>query len=111
MDRLTNTHYVLADQPLIRFTVEQAGEVRGRFALHFGERKSLPATPHLTVYPNPASGFAVIDSPLAARVLDALGRVVHATPAGQPRLDLKGLPPGAYVVRTTDGRTARLVVE
>ena len=75
----------------------------------------------LRVWPNPAvwSVTVALDAPRPARfeVVDVLGRVVQqfvvSGGAGPTRVEVAGLPPGAYTVRATaDGRrwTARLTV-
>jgi len=71
----------------------------------------------LHLFPNPATAAATLTGALpgtAVQVLDALGRLVAATPAdatGTARLMLPaGLPAGVYVVRA-GSQAARLVVE
>jgi hypothetical protein len=45
-------------------------------------------------------------------LLDATGRSVRTyLPAADALLDLHGVAPGLYLLRASDGRTARLVVE
>ncbi|MCB2376422.1 T9SS type A sorting domain-containing protein [Hymenobacter sp. BT635] len=73
----------------------------------------------LSVYPNPATTTATIETPRPTRlaVLDVLGRRVRtaATLSQQHTLDLRGLAPGVYLVRAeaANGQTGvqRLVVQ
>lgn len=75
------------------------------------------------VWPQPASGSLFIRTgthtrPLRIRLYDLLGRMIHERLASPARtsltitLDLTGLFPGAYILRTDDGREteARTVV-
>ena len=124
LDRATNTRYDLTAQPTVTFTATQAGEMRGRFALVFGQRTLgtadlSPLTSHLTVYPNPASGggsVRVMNCPgsLSVTVFDLAGRRVATAVAdatGAADVSLRELAAGVYLVRVADGRTARLVVQ
>ncbi len=119
LDRLSGTRHDLATQPAVAFTAAQAGEVAGRFALVFGERKATAATATLTLWPNPATAGTVhLMRPATATatatdvlVLDAAGRVVRrATLTAEGTLDVRHLTPGVYAVRV-GGATARLVIE
>ena len=73
----------------------------------------------LTIYPNPATARATVETAASTRVsmLDLAGRVVRAADAPQRRheLELSGLAAGVYLVRAvgTDGAAAvqRLAVE
>ncbi len=77
---------------------------------------ALAAVP--TLAPNPASGTATLRLPAGAdrqplALLDALGREVRRYPAptgNEATLDLRGLAPGVYVLRSDTG-SRRLVVE
>jgi len=81
---------------------------------------AVAARPALSLWPNPAHGTATVRLPAGTEtgpllLLDGLGRVVRrfATPASgatDARLDLRGLPPGQYVLRGA-GRAQRLAVE
>jgi hypothetical protein len=65
----------------------------------------------LSLYPNPATGAATVETaqPTRLRLFDLAGRLVRteAAPARTRRLDLRGLAPGLYVVQATaaDGTT------
>ncbi len=72
--------------------------------------------------PNPvaaADGWLTLSgpalrAPTEARLLDAAGRPVRTVRlkgAGPYRLDVRGLPPGTYLVRIGDALTRRVVVE
>ncbi len=73
----------------------------------------------LTAYPTPAPATAPIQLTGATAhqqltLLDAVGRAVASLPTdatGAATLPAGTLAPGLYVVRTPDGRAARLVVE
>jgi len=78
------------------------------------------AAPGLRVYPNPATGAAVVTlsagpglRPAAVRACDALGRpvpvVATAGPAGTVQVDVRPWPAGVYGLRVADGRWVRLV--
>ena len=78
----------------------------------------------MTIFPNPAHGRATIQLPFISgapaatlTLFNALGRTVRiqtAATSGRTELDLTGLVPGLYAVRTTAGAhatTRRLLVE
>ncbi|MBC7449789.1 MAG: T9SS type A sorting domain-containing protein [Hymenobacteraceae bacterium] len=73
-----------------------------------------PGTVH---WPNPTDGTAhLLGLPPGAplMVFDAIGRLVFralADDGGTAKLQLTGLPYGIYTVRTTDGRTVRVVLQ
>jgi hypothetical protein len=81
---------------------------------------SAAAALRLTLHPNPAHGVTLVQLPTATPVVltltDVLGRVVKTqqvaslASTGVP-LDLSGLVPGAYLLRTSTGAVGRLVVE
>ncbi|MDO7877478.1 hypothetical protein Q5H93_22255 [Hymenobacter sp. ASUV-10] len=85
-----------------------------------GSRPSAAAAAAPSCFPSPARGTATLRLPAAAAtaqpiaLLDALGRAVrhYTVPARatETPLDLMGLAPGLYVLRT-GAATARLVVE
>jgi trimeric autotransporter adhesin len=125
IDHLTGTRYDLATTPRLSFHADQAGELRGRFALTFGQRvtglSAEAASTNLTVFPNPSQGaFRVtIGADLTvtrATLTDALGRTV-ATPtltSGTTDVQLGALPAGVYSLRllTNAGPlTRRIVIE
>ncbi|MDO7886085.1 T9SS type A sorting domain-containing protein [Hymenobacter cheonanensis] len=68
-------------------------------------RPSAAATLALSLYPNPATGAATVETalPTSLRLFDLAGRLVRtdATLARTRRLDLRGLAPGLYVVQAT----------
>ncbi|MDO7884306.1 T9SS type A sorting domain-containing protein [Hymenobacter cheonanensis] len=72
--------------------------------------------PSFTLAPNPARAKTLVTrqgySSSILTVVDAVGRTVRTVPAslGAVALDLTGLPPGVYVVRTAN-QAAKLVVE
>jgi len=120
VDRLTGTRYDLAQQPVVTFTAERAGEVRGRFALEFNAARvtglaSDAAMATLAVWPNPAHGtvrLGGVGAGAPVQLLDAVGRVVRTVVAGADgaSFDVQTLPAGVYVVRS-GAQTQRLVVE
>lgn len=71
------------------------------------DRRAIP----LTMYPIPVSDVLSIESPSLReiRIVDPLGRIVHAQPAESPdagtlHIDIRGLPPGYYyLVAFMDG--------
>jgi hypothetical protein len=74
----------------------------------------------LTLHPNPAHGVVTVRLPAAGAtgftVTDVVGRVVKKQPvtslsSTEVPLDLNGLVPGAYLLRTSTGAVGRLVVE
>jgi hypothetical protein len=78
------------------------------------------AAPRLTLFPNPAHGVTVVQLPTAIPVVltltDVLGRVVKTQQVASPALtsvplDVSGLVPGAYLLRTSTGAVGRLVVK
>lgn len=78
------------------------------------------AAPRLTLMPNPVHGATLVQLPAAmpgALILtDVLGRVVKTQQVNSPALtsvplDLSGLVPGAYLLRTSTGAVGRVVVE
>jgi len=84
-------------------TIEAVLERRGIFpAAAVGvEEAGIPGhTESMAVYPNPASDFLNIETTGSVELVDALGRVRVVAPAGQGRLDVSGLAPGLYVVRS-----------
>lgn len=122
LDQLTGTRYDLTQQPVVRFTAV-AGEVRGRFSLHFspangplGNASALAAPSALTLWPNPAHATTYLGGALPltpVRVFDSLGReVLHLTTdaTGAAILPIATLAPGVYSVRAGDA-ARRLVVE
>ncbi len=126
LDRKLNVTQPLTAGTAYQLTASAAGEVvAGRFALVFNANRVLSAggviaTPRaLQVYPNPASaqnGVQVAGAIVGTQLtlFDALGRAVAqatADAAGATSLPLRGLATGVYILRTLDGRTARLVVE
>ena len=84
-------------------TIEALLERRGIFAADAVgvERAGIPgdAGP-LSVYPNPVSDVLTIDSEDRVELVDVLGRVRLVATAGDRRLDVSGLAPGLYVVRS-----------
>lgn len=84
-------------------TIEALLERRGIFA---AEAVGVDATgipgdaESLSVYPNPVSDILSIDTMEAVELVDVLGRVRLVAPAGVGRLDVSGLAPGLYVVRS-----------
>lgn len=84
------------------------------------------ATLMATTPSSPAAGFMLTPNPARAKtmvtrqgynsspltVVDGVGRTVRSVPAsvGPIALDLTGLPPGLYIVRTA-GQAAKLIVE
>jgi hypothetical protein len=69
---------------------------------------------HLWPNPTPSDLNVVVDgrAAVSALVIDARGQVHRSVllRAGTNALDLRGLAPGCYMLRTSDGRTARVVV-
>ncbi|MBJ6108349.1 T9SS type A sorting domain-containing protein [Hymenobacter sp. BT523] len=122
---LTDLH----QQPAYRFTAATAGALSpARFELVLGAQQALGTAPaalagQVALYPNPARTQAVVELPLdlsrqpvAAALVDALGRVVRqqALPAGQAShaLLLMGLAPGVYALhlRTEAGTVVKMLV-
>ncbi|HEY0976422.1 MAG TPA: SBBP repeat-containing protein [Flavobacteriales bacterium] len=74
-------------------------------------------TSGLRLFPNPVHGMLQIESgttgPLTVEVLDQSGRVVvrRTFTSGTGRLSVENLPAGAYLLRSSDGRHAKLLVE
>jgi hypothetical protein len=121
----------LAQQPSYQFTVANAAALNTtRFELVFSPQKPLATVPaalaqQVAVYPNPAKTQATIElpaslnrQPVAAALLDALGRVVRqqVLPASLSThtLPLTNVAPGVYSLRlTTELGTVvqKLVVE
>jgi len=120
----------LRQQPTHRFTVATAAPGAARFELVFAPRQVLATGPaalaeQVALYPNPARAQATIElpaslrrQPVAATLLDALGRVVRqqVLPAGRPAhtLPLADIATGVYSLRlTTEAGTVvkKLVVE
>jgi para-nitrobenzyl esterase len=68
----------------------------------------------LPLYPNPSNGMVnvTVDHPQDVLVLALDGRIMRSVRAtgGPFPLDLTDLPDGIYIVRTTDGSSARLVI-
>lgn len=72
----------------------------------------------LRIYPNPAQGSVTVEVPSPAigtnlKIVSAAGvlfREVKATERSVS-IDLSGLPPGLYLIRTNDGQVGRLVKE
>ena len=104
LDRLTGTTYDLGTDPVLPLVATAANEeVRGRFALVFGQSplgNSSLFIPHsaFTLWPNPSSGrvHARLRAGTARLdVLDAAGRIVRTVPTPAPELTLD-LPPGFY---------------
>jgi hypothetical protein len=130
-DAQTGALVDLAAQPSYQFTIANAAALNTtRFALVFSPRQVLATAPaalaeQVGLYPNPARTQATIELPLglsrqpvAATLLDALGRVVRqqALPAGGAThtLPLLGVAPGVYSLRLATGQGAvvkKLVVE
>ncbi|MBC7447161.1 MAG: cadherin domain-containing protein [Hymenobacteraceae bacterium] len=123
LDRATTTRYDLTTQPTVTFSATGAGEVRGRFALVFGQRVTGTAAARapsaFTLAPNPARGSVRLSGGAGQPITlcDATGRTVRtwAARAASPtersqELSLTGLAPGVYMVRT-GLTTQRLVVE
>ena len=118
-DRQTGAFIDLARQPSYEFTVSDATTLlTGRFELVLSPQRALatapvPLTQQLALYPNPASGMASLalpaelgSQPVAATLIDALGRVVRelllpAQGSAAHALDLRGLPAGVYALRLT----------
>lgn len=103
-------------------TVGDSSKTTDRFGAYTFRPTGLPslaasATPP-TLYPNPAAASAAVRLTTATPrtlgyLLDATGRTLrtHRTDAaGAATLDVRGLPPGLYLVRC-GGQTQRLVVE
>ena len=121
----------LAQQPSYQFTVANAAAlITTRFELVFSPQQVLATVPaalaqQVAVYPNPAKTQATIElpaslsrQPVAAALLDALGRVVRqqVLPAGLSThtLPLTNVAPGVYSLRLTTGLgtvVQKLVVE
>ena len=108
----------LRQQPSYQFTVASAAALNTtRFELVFSPQQALATVPaalaqQVAVYPNPAKTQVAIELPLslsrqpvAAALVDALGRVVRAQelPAGSAAhaLPLAGVAPGVYALRLT----------
>jgi hypothetical protein len=122
LDRLTGTRYDLRTTPVVTLTATRANEeMTGRFALVFnGQRITSTAdlspltSDLLSLFPNPATGgtevrVVGVAAGEVVRLLDATGRVVRVTTTAV--LNTRELATGVYTVRTTGGRTTRLVVE
>jgi uncharacterized repeat protein (TIGR01451 family) len=78
----------------------------------------VPEMPKVSLYPNPTSGMvqlAGVNAGATVEVMDALGRVVLQGPIRtEGRMDVSGLPAGAYVVRVKEGdvvKMGRVVVQ
>jgi hypothetical protein len=74
--------------------------------------RAIPASPVLTVYPNPSNGGFVVlnDRPALIRIYDLLGREIcsrQAERAGSVWLDLPGLSSGVYFLRASDIQNRR----
>jgi hypothetical protein len=130
-DKQTGTLVDLAQQPSYQFTVSSAAALNTtRFELVFSPQSPLATVPaalaqQVAVFPNPARAQVAIELPLglsrqpvAAALLDALGRVVRqqALPAGLSThtLPLTNLTSGVYSLHlTTEVGTVvkKLVVE
>jgi hypothetical protein len=130
-DAQTGALVDLAAQPSYQFTVSNAAALTTtRFALVFSPQQVLAAVPatlaeQVSLYPNPAHTQVAIElpaslrrQPVAAALLDALGRVVRQQqlPAGLAThaLPLAGVGPGVYSLRLTTEQgtlTKKLVVE
>lgn len=67
------------------------------------------ATP-LRAWPVPATGTIRLDRPVTATVHDMAGHVVGSVTRAAV-VDISGLPPGAYLLRTEQGATLRLMRE
>lgn len=71
----------------------------------------------LRVYPNPASGKIHVENEriqgTTGMVIDALGQQIRSFKLmpGRNTIDVSALPPGVYLLRTSDGRTARVMNE
>lgn len=61
-----------------------------------------------TVYPNPAHDILFLPSTLDGRLFDAAGHEVSGFRRATT-IDMSGLAPGLYTVRTTDGTMTRIV--
>ena len=63
----------------------------------------------VTIYPNPTSGLITVTSLLqeSARitVYNALGELVYEEETADHKIDLSGLPSGAYMFHVTQGKT------
>lgn len=70
------------------------------------------STRGIAYYPNPvrAGQSVVFDMPVSGKLYDLTGRVLKAF-SDATTLSTEGLNAGMYIIRTTDGSTARLVVE
>ena len=74
-------------------------------------RPGVAALP-LQLYPNPAQGGAVrLSRPVSGTLLDLLGRPVRELRTATDYLNTAGLAPGLYLLKATDGATARLAVK
>ena len=74
--------------------------------------KTASGTSALFCYPNPTTAGRSVrfSRPVSGTLLDALGRPVRQLPVVTDVLDVQGLTPGLYLLRTTDGATNRLEV-
>lgn len=80
--------------------------------------EELPMGGHaLLVYPNPANGMIHVDNEriqgTTGMMIDAWGQRVRSFRfiPGRNTIDVSALPPGVYLLRTSDGRTARVMTE
>ena len=65
----------------------------------------------LTVYPNPATDFVqlpVSEGNTSVRILSAEGRPVRTLSSPTPRLDVRDLAPGIYLLEVTEGDERRV---
>lgn len=62
-----------------------------------------------SLYPNPATDRVLFSEPLTATVFDMMGRAVREANRAR-EVDLRGLAPGTYVVRSEAGRSRTVTV-